>query len=48
MLDAILARCGFAGVFIPLKTRTAWVFIGEKVDDLKDFKPAEFAASLFD
>ena len=36
------------GVFERLKIPIRFIGVGEKMDDLRDFKPDEFAASLFD
>ena len=36
------------GVYDRLKVPVKLIGVGEKVEDLKDFKPDDFAASLFD
>ena len=36
------------GVYDRLKIPVKLIGIGEKVEDLRDFKPDEFATSLFD
>ncbi len=47
-IDGTARGGALIGVYDRLKIPIKLVGVGEKVDDLKDFKPAEFAASLFD
>lgn len=47
-LDGTARGGALIGVYERLKVPVKLIGIGEKVEDLKDFKPDQFAASLFD
>jgi len=47
-IDGTARGGALIGVYDRLKIPIKLVGTGEKMDDLKDFKPDEFAASLFD
>lgn len=47
-IDGTARGGALIGVYDRLKIPIKLVGVGEKVDDLRDFKPDEFAASLFD
>lgn len=47
-LDGTARGGALLGVYDRFKVPIKLIGVGEKVEDLKDFKPAEFAASMFD
>ncbi|MBC8063702.1 MAG: signal recognition particle-docking protein FtsY, partial [Chlorobia bacterium] len=47
-LDGTARGGALIGVYDKLKVPVKLIGIGEKVEDLRDFKPDSFAASLFD
>lgn len=47
-LDGTARGGAILGIYDKYKVPIKLIGVGEKVEDLKDFKPAEFAASMFD